>query len=79
MRKLKYHVAITLDEFIAHTNHAVNRFVDEGEHGLKKTLEPDNENKTFLSVRTRAWVVTPQLWSGSRSKCHCITRVAERL
>jgi len=32
MRKLKYHVAITLDGFIAHTNQTVNGFVDEGEH-----------------------------------------------
>ena len=32
MRKLKYHVAITLDGFIAHTDHTVHGFVDEGEH-----------------------------------------------
>jgi dihydrofolate reductase len=32
MRKLKYHVAITLDGFIAHTNHTVNGFVEEGQH-----------------------------------------------
>jgi dihydrofolate reductase len=32
MRTLKYHVAITLDGFIAHTNHTVNGFVEEGEH-----------------------------------------------
>src|ERR1051325_6560638 len=32
MRKLKYHVAITLDGFIAHTDHTVNGFVEEGGH-----------------------------------------------
>ena len=32
MRRLKYHVAITLDGFIAHTDHTVNGFVDEGQH-----------------------------------------------
>lgn len=32
MRKLKYHVAITLDGFIAHTDHTVDGFVAEGEH-----------------------------------------------
>src|SRR4029453_18830327 len=32
MRKLKYHVAITLDGFIAHTDHTVHGFVEEGEH-----------------------------------------------
>jgi len=32
MRKLKYHVATTLDGFIAHQDHTVGGFVDEGEH-----------------------------------------------
>jgi dihydrofolate reductase len=32
MRKLKYHVAITLDGFIAHTDHTVHGFLEEGEH-----------------------------------------------
>jgi dihydrofolate reductase len=32
MRKLKYHVAITLDGFISHTDHTVNGFVEEGKH-----------------------------------------------
>ncbi len=32
MRKLKYHVASTLDGFIAHTDHTVDGFVPEGEH-----------------------------------------------
>lgn len=32
MRKLKYHVAITLDGFIAHSDHTVDGFVAEGEY-----------------------------------------------
>src|SRR5262245_56451956 len=32
MRKLKYHVATTLDGFIAHQDHTVGGFVEEGEH-----------------------------------------------
>jgi dihydrofolate reductase len=32
MRKLKYHVAITLDGFIAHSDRTVDGFVGEGEH-----------------------------------------------
>jgi dihydrofolate reductase len=32
MRSLKYHVAITLDGFIARTDHSVDGFVPEGDH-----------------------------------------------
>lgn len=32
MRKLKYHVATTLDGFIAHQDHTIGGFVGEGEH-----------------------------------------------
>ena len=32
MRKLKYHIATTIDGFIAHTDHTVDGFVAEGEH-----------------------------------------------
>lgn len=32
MRKLKYHVACTVDGFIAHEDHTVDGFVPEGEH-----------------------------------------------
>ena len=32
MRKLKYHVATTLDGFIAHQDHTIDGFVAEGEH-----------------------------------------------
>jgi Dihydrofolate reductase len=32
MRQLKYHVACTVDGFIAHTDHTVDGFVAEGDH-----------------------------------------------
>ncbi|HEX5734510.1 MAG TPA: dihydrofolate reductase family protein [Blastocatellia bacterium] len=32
MRKLKYHVAITIDGFIAHEDHTIDGFIGEGEH-----------------------------------------------
>jgi len=32
MRKLKYHVASTLDGFIAHQDHTIDGFIGEGEH-----------------------------------------------
>ena len=32
MRKLKYHVASTLDGFIAHEDHSIDGFIAEGEH-----------------------------------------------
>jgi dihydrofolate reductase len=32
MRKLKYHVASTLDGFIAHEDHTIDGFIGEGEH-----------------------------------------------
>lgn len=32
MRKLKYHVASTLDGFIAHEDHTIDGFIAEGEH-----------------------------------------------
>jgi hypothetical protein len=32
MKKLKYHVATTLDGFIAHPDPTVHGFVEEGEH-----------------------------------------------
>ncbi len=32
MRQLKYHVASTLDGFIAHTDHTIDGFIGEGEH-----------------------------------------------
>ncbi|AKF11585.1 dihydrofolate reductase family protein [Sandaracinus amylolyticus] len=32
MRKLKYHVAITLDGFLAHEDHTYEGFLNEGEH-----------------------------------------------
>lgn len=32
MRKLKYHIAATVDGFIAHSDHTVDGFLQEGEH-----------------------------------------------
>lgn len=32
MKKLKYHVACTVDGFIAHSDHSISGFVSEGAH-----------------------------------------------
>ena len=43
MRKLKYHVASTIDGFIAHLDHTIDGFVAEGEHvtGYLESLRND--------------------------------------
>lgn len=43
MRKLKYHVASTLDGFIAHEDHTVDGFLPEGDHvsGYLESLKKD--------------------------------------
>ena len=51
MRKLKYHVAITLDGFIAHTNHTVNGFVEEGEHVTDYFVSLKNDYDIVLMGR----------------------------
>jgi len=51
MRKLKYHVAVTLDGFIAHTNHTVHGFVEEGEHVTDYFASLKNDYEIVLMGR----------------------------
>lgn len=51
MRKLKYHVAITLDGFIAHTDHTVHGFVEEGEHMTDSFASLKNDYDIVLMGR----------------------------
>jgi dihydrofolate reductase len=51
MRKLKYHVATTLDGFIAHTDHTVNGFVAEGEHVTEYFASLKNDYDIVLMGR----------------------------
>jgi dihydrofolate reductase len=51
MRKLKYHVASTLDGFIAHEDHTVDGFVAEGEHVTDYLESLKNDYDTVLMGR----------------------------
>jgi dihydrofolate reductase len=51
MRKLKYHVATTLDGFIAHGDHTVSGFVAEGEHVTDYLESLKNDYDTVLMGR----------------------------
>lgn len=51
MRKLKYHVATTLDGFIAHQDHSVGGFVDEGEHVIDYLNSLKNDYDVVLMGR----------------------------
>lgn len=51
MRKLKYHVASTLDGFIAHKDHTVDGFVPEGEHVSDYLESLRNDYDTALMGR----------------------------
>ena len=51
MRKLKYHVATTLDGFIAHQDHTVGGFMDEGEHVTDYFISLKNDYDVVLMGR----------------------------
>ncbi len=51
MRKLKYHVATTLDGFIAHQDHTIEGFVAEGEHVTDYLDALKNDYDTVLMGR----------------------------
>ena len=51
MRKLKYHVATTVDGFIAHEDHTVDGFVAEGEHVTDYLESLKNDYDTVLMGR----------------------------
>ena len=51
MRKLKYHVATTLDGFIAHQDHTVGGFVSEGEHVTDYLNSLENDYDAVLMGR----------------------------
>jgi len=54
MRKLKYHVASTLDGFIAHEDHSINGFVAEGEH-VSDYLESLNKDYDTVVMGRRTY------------------------
>ena len=51
MRKLKYHVACTVDGFIAHEDHTIDGFVQEGEHVTDYFQSLRNDYDTVLMGR----------------------------
>lgn len=51
MRKLKYHVASTIDGFIAHDDHTIDGFVAEGEHVTDYLESLRNDYDTVLMGR----------------------------
>ena len=51
MRKLKYHVASTVDGFIAHEDHSIDGFVSEGEHVIDYLESLKNDYDIVLMGR----------------------------
>lgn len=51
MRKLKYHVASTIDGFIAHLDHTIDGFLAEGEHVTDYLESLRNDYDTVLMGR----------------------------
>jgi dihydrofolate reductase len=51
MRKLKYHVASTVDGFIAHSDHTVDGFVAQGEHADDYLASLKNDYDAVLMGR----------------------------
>jgi len=80
MRRLKYHVACTLDGFIAHIDHTIGGFVPEGDHvtDYLKSLENDYD-AVLMGRRTYEFgfqfgVTNPYPWM----KQYVLSRTMER-
>jgi dihydrofolate reductase len=80
MRKLKYHVASTLDGFIAHEDHTIEGFVAEGEH-VTDYLESLRNDYDIVLMGRRTYefgfqfgVTSPYPWM----KQYVLSRTMER-
>ena len=68
MRKLKYHVACTIDGFIAHEDHTVEGFLAEGDHATEYLDSLKNDYEIVLMGRrtyefgVRLGVTNPYPW-----------------
>jgi dihydrofolate reductase len=68
MRKLKYHVASTIDGFIAHKDHTVEGFLPEGEHvtdyleSLRKDYDAVLMGRRTYEFGLRFGVTDPYPW-----------------
>ena len=68
MRKIKYHVASTVDGFIAHKDHTVEGFLPEGEHvtdyleSLKKDYDAVLMGRRTYKFGLRFGVTDPYPW-----------------
>lgn len=51
MRKLKYHVAVTVDGFICHKDHTVDGFIGEGDHATDYLASLKSDYDTVLMGR----------------------------
>ena len=80
MRKLKYHVASTINGFIAHLDHTINGFVAEGEHVTDYLESLRNDYDTVLMGRRtyefgfQFGVTNPYPWM----KQYVLSRTMER-
>ncbi|HJQ71539.1 MAG TPA: dihydrofolate reductase family protein [Blastocatellia bacterium] len=80
MRKLKYHVATTVDGFIAHEDHTVDGFIAEGEHVIDYLESLRNDYDTVLMGRRtyefgfQFGVTNPYPWM----KQYVLSRTMER-
>ena len=80
MRKLKYHVASTIDGFIAHLDHTIDGFVAEGEHVTDYLESLRNDYDTVLMGRRtyefgfQFGVTNPYPWM----KQYVLSRTMER-
>lgn len=80
MRKLKYHVASTVDGFIAHEDHSIDGFVSEGEHVIDYLESLKNDYDIVLMGRTtyefgfQFGVTSPYPWM----KQYVFSRTMER-